>query len=113
MGKVSEMEQWRQELINEAKADIYDWSGNPLAKVSKEMVKNTQKVSKEMTSKQVGGTHYQMPIQPITFIRANKIPYIEGNIIKYVVRHEKKNGKQDLLKAMHYLEILLEDYENN
>lgn len=102
MGKVSEMEQWRQELINEAKAEAYDWSGNPLAKVSK-----------EMTTKQVGGNHYQMPIQPVTFIRANNIPYIEGNIIKYVVRHKNKHGKQDLLKAMHYLEMLLEDYENN
>lgn len=63
-------------------------------------------------NKQVGGEHYKLPIQPIDFIRKNNIPFIEGNIIKYVVRHRDKNGKQDILKAIHYLEMLLEDYDN-
>jgi hypothetical protein len=59
--------------------------------------------------KQIGGTHYKnLKIQPTDFIYENKIPFIEGNIIKYVVRHRSKNGKFDLLKAKHYIEILLE-----
>jgi len=62
--------------------------------------------------KQVGGDHYQrMKIQPIEYIVENDIPYREGNVIKYVSRHKFKNGKADIEKAIHYLEMLLEDYE--
>ena len=59
--------------------------------------------------KQVGGSHYDYAIQPIDFIMKNNIPFAEGNIIKYVVRHRNKNGKQDLQKAIHYLEMLIEE----
>lgn len=56
---------------------------------------------------QVGGDHYkQLTIQPIEFIEANNIPYLEGNAIKYIVRHASKNGVQDIDKAIHYLELL-------
>jgi hypothetical protein len=63
---------------------------------------------------QEGGSHYKkMAIQPIDFIYFNDIPFIEGNIIKYILRHKKKNGLEDLKKAKHYLEILIEkEYEN-
>jgi len=57
---------------------------------------------------QVGGNHYKsMSIQPIEFIYKNSIPYHEANVIKYVCRHKNKNGKQDLLKAKHYINLLL------
>ena len=57
---------------------------------------------------QVGGDHYKdMPIQPTEFIHANGIGFIEGNIIKYLCRHRRKNGKQDLEKAAHYLQMLI------
>ena len=59
---------------------------------------------------QIGGSHYKdMNIQPLEFIMANKLPYCEANIIKYVCRYKSKNGLQDLLKARHYLDILIED----
>ncbi len=59
-------------------------------------------------SHQEGGSHYKdMKIQPVDFIHDNGIPYLEGNVIKYIVRHRSKNGRQDLLKAMHYIEILI------
>lgn len=59
--------------------------------------------------KQEGGNHYkQYAIQPIEFIFKNNIGFIEGNVIKYVCRHKDKNGKQDILKAIHYLEMLIE-----
>lgn len=62
----------------------------------------------ERKSVEVGGEHYQMPIQPIEFIMANGIPFCEGNVIKYVCRHRRKNGVEDIRKAIHYLEIILE-----
>jgi hypothetical protein len=59
-------------------------------------------------NKQVGGNHYdRMKIQPITFIVDNDIPFIEGNIIKYVCRWKDKGGIEDLKKAKHYLDILI------
>lgn len=52
--------------------------------------------------------HYQeFVIQPTQFIHANKIPFIEGNVIKYVCRHREKNGREDILKAIDYLKTLL------
>lgn len=63
---------------------------------------------------QIGGNHYKIyKIQPTEFIHANHIPFIEGNIIKYVVRHRHKNGIEDLRKAKHYIELLIKfEYEN-
>jgi hypothetical protein len=58
---------------------------------------------------QVQGDHYRkMKIQPVQFIHANNIPFIEGCIIKYIARHEHKNGADDILKVIHYCELLLE-----
>lgn len=63
--------------------------------------------------KQFGGTHYkEMKIQPIEYIVGNNIPYREGNVIKYVTRHANKNKAEDIRKAIHYLEMILEDYNN-
>ena len=60
-------------------------------------------------SKQVGGNHYKdFVIEPIDFITKNNLGYCEGNVIKYVSRYNNKNGKEDLLKAIHYLEMLIE-----
>lgn len=63
------------------------------------------------TEKQVGGDHYKLPIQPIDYIVKNNLGYIEGNIIKYVTRYKSKNGVEDLKKAQHYLEMLIEEEE--
>lgn len=60
-------------------------------------------------TKQVGGDHYKKyKIQPIEFIMENNIGYMEGNVIKYVVRHKDKGGITDLEKAKHYLQMLIE-----
>ena len=61
--------------------------------------------------KQEGGKHYKLPIQPIEYIVKNAIPYREANVIKYVTRHASKNGAEDIKKAIHYLEMIAEDYE--
>lgn len=58
---------------------------------------------------QVGGKHYKdMVIQPVEFIQKNRLPYCEAAVIKYVCRHRNKNGAEDILKAIHFLELLLE-----
>ena len=62
------------------------------------------------TGTQIGGDHYQKhAIQPIHFILANKIPFCEGNAIKYLVRWRDKGGIDDLLKARHYIDLLIEE----
>ena len=48
-------------------------------------------------------------IEPISFIMRNNIPYAEGNVIKYVLRHDMKGGKEDIDKAIRYLEMIKEE----
>ena len=64
--------------------------------------------------KQISGSHYKNKgIQPIAYIHANQLGFCEGNVVKYVTRHKEKNGKADLEKAIHYLELLIElEYGN-
>ena len=59
-----------------------------------------------------GGKHYQnYKIQPSQFINDNKLLFAEGNVIKYVCRHQSKGKADDIKKAIHYLEMILErDY---
>ena len=49
-----------------------------------------------------------MPIPPVEYIYKNKLGFMEGNVVKYVSRHKQKNGKQDLEKAKHYIDMLIE-----
>jgi hypothetical protein len=59
--------------------------------------------------RQEGGAHYKdLPIQPVEYIHANKVGYFEGNVIKYVTRWRVKGGLEDLRKARHYLDLLIE-----
>ena len=62
--------------------------------------------------KQIGGTHYKdMKIQPSKFINDNKLLFAEGNAIKYICRHTTKGEVQDLEKAKHYIDMIIErDY---
>lgn len=67
-------------------------------------------------NKQEGGSHYKdFAIQPVEFINKNGIPFIEGCVIKYLTRHRHKNGAEDIRKAIHFLELLIQleyDEEN-
>lgn len=57
---------------------------------------------------QVAGNHYKkLKIQPIEYIHANSIPFIEGNCIKYLMRHRDKGREQDIRKVIHYCQLLL------
>ena len=58
---------------------------------------------------QEGGDHYKrMGIQPVEYIYANNLNFFEGNVVKYVTRHRSKNGLEDLKKAQHYLQMMIE-----
>ena len=60
-------------------------------------------------SEQIGGDHYrQGSIQPIEYIHANDMDFFSGNVIKYITRWKYKNGLEDLNKAKHYIELLIE-----
>ena len=63
-------------------------------------------------NKQIQGSHYKdRAIQPIEFILANDLGFCEGNVVKYVTRWKDKNGVEDLRKAIHYLEFLIDKEE--
>jgi hypothetical protein len=69
----------------------------------------TKKLSMSANAMQVSGDHYKSKaIQPWDYIIANNLGYMEGNVEKYVSRWKDKNGLDDLLKAKHYLEKLIE-----
>lgn len=65
---------------------------------------------KDHAADNIEPSHYDMPITPVEFILKNNIPFCEGNVIKYVCRHKKKNGIEDLWKARHYIDILITAY---
>jgi hypothetical protein len=63
--------------------------------------------------KQIGGNHYKKyKIQPTEFCIKNNIGFCEGNIIKYVLRFRDKNGIEDLKKAQHYINLLIDTHKN-
>ena len=58
------------------------------------------------TERQIGGKHYKdFKIQPIEFITKNKLSFIQGCVVKYICRFDRKNGKEDLDKIIHYAEL--------
>ena len=68
-----------------------------------------ERATESALDRQVGGEHYKnFKIQPIEFITANKLSFIQASIIKYICRYDKKNGKEDIDKAIHYCELLKE-----
>ena len=59
--------------------------------------------------RQIGGDHYKkFSIQPVEFIMENNLDYCQANVIKYITRFRDKNGVEDLRKAKHYVEMLIE-----
>lgn len=72
-----------------------------------------QPVKKGALKTQVGGDHYKhYAIEPVEFTLANGLGFCEGSIIKYVARHRFKGGIEDLKKARHYIDILIEHLDD-
>lgn len=60
---------------------------------------------------QIGGSHYKKyPIQPWKFCEINKLTGAQTAVIDYVMRHQDKNGLEDLLKARHHIDLMIEHY---
>lgn len=54
---------------------------------------------------QVGGCHYKCKYQVIDYVMKHSLNFIQGNVLKYVTRFRKKNGAEDLKKAIHYCKL--------
>ena len=62
---------------------------------------------------QVGGDHYKnLVIQPVEYITANNLSYLQGSVIKYVTRYQNKNGVEDLQKAIHFVKMMIQEEED-
>lgn len=69
----------------------------------------SSKAPSSALSTQVGGEHYkQMKIQPVEYIHANNLSFLEGNVVKYITRHKTKNKAQDIRKIIHYCTLILQ-----
>lgn len=68
----------------------------------------------ESLNYQEGGTHYKKyAIQPIEYIHANKLDFFQGSVVKYITRFRDKNGLEDLKKAKHFIDLLINLEYNN
>ncbi len=77
-----------------------DWTPAP---------EDIEAMNKKASETQIGGSHYSdMAIQPIEFIHKNGLSFIQGNVIKYVCRYKSKGGIEDLNKAKHCIDLLIE-----
>lgn len=71
------------------------------------------KIDDSPLATQVGGAHYKtLKIQPVEFCHRNGIPFMEGCVIKYVTRWRAKGGIEDLKKARHFLEMMIQFEES-
>ncbi len=78
------------------------------ARIESEAIEKSDPIPSAL-NKQVAGDHYKkMKIQPVEFIHANNIPFIEGCIIKYAARWRDKGGIKDLEKIKHFADLLIE-----
>lgn len=60
-------------------------------------------------NEQISGNHYKdLKIQPVEYIHANNLPFIEGCIVKYASRWRAKGGLKDLEKIKHFVDLLIE-----
>ena len=65
-------------------------------------------MSENALASQIGGSHYKdLAIQPVEFISANRLNFLEGCVVKRICRHRNKNKAEDIRKAIHELELLL------
>lgn len=73
----------------------------------KDMVEKMDKP--KPTETQVGGAHYKgLAIQPMEYALKNNLNYAQANVVKYITRYKDKGGVEDLRKAIHNVELLIE-----
>lgn len=100
-------------FVPQAKAEFYRncnnwWDGTGIEQIAEYAIVG-QRCALDI---QEGGDHYKsMAIQPVEYMMANEIPFMEGCVIKYVTRWRGKGGVEDLRKARHFLDLLIENEE--
>lgn len=86
-------------MNNELQREWVRWDGE---------VVDSEKVETALST-QIGGEHYKKhAIQPVEFITKNKLGFLEGCVIKRICRYEDKNGREDLEKIKHEIDLLIE-----
>lgn len=72
-------------------------------------------MSESAMNTQVGGAHYKnLKIQPMEYSMKNDLNACQHTAIKYITRYKTKGGKQDIMKAIHTLQMLIEiEYPEN
>ena len=94
----AESDSFRWTHIN-SRADIVAW---------RPVVVDSDKVETALDT-QIGGEHYKKhAIQPVEFITKNALGFLEGCVIKRICRYKDKNGLEDLKKAKHEIDLLIE-----
>lgn len=97
---------WRKEC---AISDIIAYRVVEVAKSQAPIERAMAAAADSALTNQVGGDHYKkLAIQPIEYIHANNIPFPEGSAIKYLTRWRDKGGVNDLEKAKHLIDLLIE-----
>lgn len=77
------------------------------------MAENILGKSLSVNERQVGGTHYQkLDPAPWDVVIAWNLGYLEGTALKYIARWKDKGGINDIKKAIHFLEKLVEVHES-
>lgn len=70
---------------------------------------SNKEISTKASEKQVAGNHYaKLKIQPMRYALENDLNYAQANAVKYITRYKDKNGIEDLKKAIHCIELLIE-----
>jgi hypothetical protein len=98
--------------LQEGKAGFGNTKATALMELSVGMTTTVTTDTKSANSIQYGGDHYKTrSIEPWDYILANQIGFCEGNAIKYLTRWKSKGGVEDLRKAQHYIQKLIESQE--
>jgi hypothetical protein len=99
-----------EKLLAEAQAELAELkAGKPLAAARPATAAEAYDATPKASALQVGGDHYKkLAIQPAEYAQKNRLGFIEGCVIKYVTRWRDKGGVEDIKKAIHFLNLLIE-----
>ena len=112
----------KRDLFNEIKEGFdYMRDNNPIAmptpfgylreETLQDLIKDYEDKKVDILSRQVGGTHYKKGVQPWTIALDWGLDPWSHNVVKYILRFPYKGGVEDLKKIKHYLDYLIENYD--
>ena len=99
----------REETVNDFIQKYEDSMGT--YKTLNDLIKEHEDSKVDTLSRQVGGTHYKKGVQPWTIALDWGLDPWSHNVVKYILRFPYKGGVEDLKKIKHYLDYLIENYD--